>query len=814
MSTLLLPDTRPSLNRVRAIVTTKWGNTGYRPIVVSSLENYYVDSAIDTDADTWQVVIGDPYGEFLDMLKRDSEVRMQLFGVGQEATNFLMTGIADEIEFDQDGSIVVTGRDLSALALDSTVPPHRYQHVRAYSVVAQQARQLGFQQTNLAKQPMVKKLEVTDGNESYWEFWYRLYRKEKMFLWTDPNGTLIGGPLNSGYGNNPTYFFGKPRQGEEARVRQSYIPVEQVAIRKSTQQRVWQVWVYGQKGDNGFREITEDPTIANWMKRPVKILQDTDAHTPASARKLGWQEIYEGKVGSLEVTITVPDPGFAIHTNRIAIVRIPEIGFSGDFYVVGVRYQGGPDGFVQEVRLRERQFALSRRTPSDPKIQNTTEAPRQQSVTDSLAEGLANTSGMPDQWAQYFVKAAKDWHGPWDYSLFLATLFAIADQETNFRNIRSNGGPGGSGIPWYPWKVDRSGPTYGEVIGDKLFPGVVDIPKMGVAIDRFKRTREDYERIFANEPGQYTGSTWAVGPMQLYSLGYKHWADDHFKPGFRDEYEGGRWNVESNIWAGARALRDKLQTSVGDTGKDADLWAGVSHYGHHYADEGPNTVPTKYAVSVKNKVYNDPGYLNNVNQSLQSARESAKAVKDNQTEPTFSDTQVTGDNELPSLAEVRKFWTSLGTGYNSVAEKRRAIVMCAMWGYYNRDDMHYAGRSTGHQGERLSDFDPPPNFPAWTDCSGFARWCYLSATAPDPGTWTSPQWNNASAKSISVAQLQPGDLIFYANPNSTSGHVVVYVGFGKIVSFGQEDGPSLYSIVGQNPYRASEIAGYRNYFGS
>ena len=60
---------------------------------------------------------------------------------------------------------------------------------------------------------------------------------------------------------------------------------------------------------------------------------------------------------------------------------------------------------------------------------------------------------------------------------------------------------------------------------------------------------------------------------------------------------------------------------VKDSGRDIDLWAGVSAYGHHFAGEGPDTVPTKYAVMVKNKVFNDPGYLESVKSSLAEAQQ-------------------------------------------------------------------------------------------------------------------------------------------------------------------------------------------------
>ena len=145
--------------------------------------------------------------------------------------------------------------------------------------------------------------------------------------------------------------------------------------------------------------------------------------------------------------------------------------------------------------------------------------------------------------------------------------------------------------------------------------------------------------------------------MQLYSIGFKHAADDHFKLNNRNEFSGGRWHPEHNIWAAAQALRIKCRAAGLDTGKDADIWAGVSLYGHDAHTYRPG-VPTKYARSVKNKVHNasdsgDP-FLQIVQESLQNAREAAKAMEDGDTSAANGDASVPFG--LPkNAAEALKF---------------------------------------------------------------------------------------------------------------------------------------------------------------
>jgi len=121
---------------------------------------------------------------------------------------------------------------------------------------------------------------------------------------------------------------------------------------------------------------------------------------------------------------------------------------------------------------------------------------------------------------------------------------------------------------------------------------------------------------------------------------------------------------------------------------------------------------------------------------------------------------------------------------------RQAVVDAAMYGYGQRAYMHYTQDS-----RRMTDFAPPPNVPNWTDCSGFATWCYKTAGAPDPNGlgyngygFTGTMLKHGRNVSLS-GPLRKADLIFYGRPVVT--HVAIYVGNGRVVSFGSEPGPLL-----------------------
>jgi cell wall-associated NlpC family hydrolase/prophage tail gpP-like protein len=764
--------TNPSITNVRALVTTKWGNTGYRPLTVKNIESYYVDTALDNDADAWQIDIGDLNGDYMEVFRRDSEVRVQLFGYSAIGSDYIMTGIADNIEYSEEGTLSLTGRDLSAIATDTILPPTQMRHARAHTIVKTQATRLGFKKTNLAYANQSFKKQYTDGSESYWEFWYRLYRKEKKWIWTEPDGTLVANVLS--YDARPSYFFGIPSQNDSPKIRKMYLPIEHAGFVKNTTKRLGHVWVYGHHGDNGFVVMQEDTHTSGWMKRPLKIMLDTDAITPKSATKMAWEEIFEGKVGELELRLTVVDPGYEIHQNRTAVVRIPELDYANTMFVVGVRRSGGRDGVTLEVRLREKNYAISRRVPTDPKLPETPSKNVAATVGDTLQGVLPNHQ----EWAPFFVKAAQKFHGPWDYTIFLATLIAICDQETggSFVNVRRNGGPGGSGIEWYAFTGNSS-----------ESPNRPASPR-----DEHGRTLEEWRTLFANVKGQYVNEDYAVGPMQLLSSGYKFYADDLQKAGFHDQFNGGRWNPEYNIMGGGYALRDKCK-AIGDTGRTQDLWAAVGNYG-----EG-----AKYEQSVKSKVYNT--YLSQVQDALKAAQEAAKAARDSATDGTSSGSTSTETfpSGLPSKAQILAFYSTYNPNLADVFQKRMAIQYCAVWGCYHEGDMEYVHTWSPKINARLSDDDPPPNVPGFTDCSGFAHWCYKSAGAPDPGTWTGPQWT--SGNKISAAQLQVGDLVFY-NGTVVPGHVAVYIGGGNVATFGTEPGPVI------KPVKYwSALAGYRSY---
>jgi len=815
----------PPLKNVRAVITTKW-TRGYRPLVIRTVESYYIDQSLDNDADVWQIEIGDPVGQYTALLQRDSEVKVEIIGVGGGVSGHIVTGYADEITYTNEGTVTLNGRDLAALALDSFAEPKQYRHAKAWAIIGTQSRQIGFQRTSLLKGQQVKKLQYTDGSETYWEFWYRLIRKEKMWLWCSPNGTLVANTLN--YESVPSYWFGTPPRTASKYLKVHHIPVETVEWKKTTQGRVGSLLIYGHKGDNGFLTTVADPTLKLWTKKPRKNILDTDAHTTTAAQKTGWEEIFEGKVGAIEITLTVAEPGFLIRPNRVAHVRIPEMNLVGYFFVVGVRAEARNEGLAQEVRLREIGYALSRRVPTDPKMQ-TTGPPKNKDVSSSLSDAISGMDEMPAAWGDYFYKAADKWHGPWDFNLFLSCLLGICHQETGFRNIRQNGVKvsdgnlaGRDGIEWHPRpsasdpKVDGPAGARGPLVPAPAgAQGPVGVTQNAKVVQ--------WKLDFVNEPGDFglNRNDVGVGPMQLTYQGYKDQADEMPDgKGKHDQYSGNRWHPEYNIMVAAKALRENLKATVHDAGSPDNLiWMGVSAF-----NKGPGGAfaGDPYAIGVKNTVYNEPGYLGLVNSAIQDARVAADAAKDNQSEGPVDAKAILPKQlftEQQCIAEFSKTKDPLydppvfgGRLMTPSEQRRRKIVAAALYGVYHEPEVPYVWG-----GGRVKKWPVPPAIAPGTDCSGYVTYCYLMAKSPDPnggtygGAYTGTLWDHGKTVATKLAQMNqasPGDLMFYNDPRSKHAHVIVYVGYGHAVSHGQQSDPILVQI---NNYRTSEFVGAKTY---
>lgn len=578
-----------------ATITSQWGSRGYKGVPISRVENFTVDSAMDTDADQWSIDIGDPHAQLVDLLNRDSEVRVALTlrtpGNNLEA---LLQGYADTIGFTEDGILSLQGRDLSAVAVDDTAPPHTYPNMRPDQVILQQARERGFSKFNIASMASIQNL-ATDGSESVWDFWYRMVRTKKMFIWVGPVGQLNVGFLN--YAAKPSYYFGTVAPDINNNPK-SWVKVQTAEIVKNTSTRVGQVWAYGTNGKIAFGPIkAADQLITSWIKRPLHIITEDAAHTKqAKALQDAQEEIFEGIVGSIEVTLQVPNPGFIIRQNSVAYVNLPTMGFKGEYFVVGVRTMGSSNGSMMEIRLREKTYALSRRVPQDPTLQS---GPAAQNYNPNALGAAIGIGPASKNWDDYFVISATKWHGDWDFALFLAGLYGICEVESSFQNIREGnfGGP-----EWTPPPAQSSGaPTLSTILQPPSWaPSFPPTTTQG-QITSLQEWKKDFSNSAGNPLNPYKREA-GVGPMQLTDLSAKQKADTY--GGSAGEYTGARWNPAANIWEAGEVLAGKLQ---GLPPTEDNFWIGIERY------NGSGSAAIAYMKKVKSAANN---YLPTIKSAL------------------------------------------------------------------------------------------------------------------------------------------------------------------------------------------------------
>jgi hypothetical protein len=572
---------------------------------------------MDQDSDNFSIVIGDPRNVLGVLLNRDNEIRVQIFGVGADVA-YLLTGIVDDIDLSEDGRLTLTGRDNSAIATDTMADAGKWTFVKPDRFIQRQAQDLKLTDKFSLMPTSTKKTVKTDGSETAWEFWYRLIRKEKQWLWFTSDGILTSHTLN--YNMKPSYFFGTPPLNASSAESRRWMPVERISYKKSTQGRLGYVVVFFHQNSHpdstpppGTRGAIDDKTTREWLKRPLKFIEDRHAHTLSAAKKSAYEEIFESKVGALEIKITIPDLGVIIRANRMATLRVPEIDLHGDWFVVGSRIIADESGFVQEVRLREKGYAISKRVPDDPE---TTRPPGKSQDPEAKCEGLCTV--IP-RWCDEFYASAYHWRGNVPFDLFLSTLVAICHVETGggFKNERSsitgNGGPvpGVKGVEWFEWDGK---------------------PKGGI------NTYAEWVLSFANEKGKASPAVQediAVGPMQLYTRDYKYKADQ-YPPNENngiDELKGNRWLPKSNIWEAGRVL------GVDKGGnREETLWAAVAGYGP--ADGG------QYVEAVRRLVYNT--YLPRIKEEL------TNCIETQAFEPTdkYKDPLRDADNIPNHLARI------------------------------------------------------------------------------------------------------------------------------------------------------------------
>lgn len=719
------------MRAAHADISVNLGNHGHRKITTAHVLDYQTSQSVDNDADTFNVTLGNVGGKLDPIMVRDNELIVTLYLTNLKGEpKPIFTGIADVATLTEELLAPIVGRDLpTSLSIDSDAAPGRWRNHKPDKFIQHRAKAVGIRRTRIAD---MKKLAsfFTDGSEKEWQLWYRLARMRGMYMWSDNLGTLHVDHL--GYSLKPAYHFGTPVKGGP---QANWLPVEQPLTHSSTKQgRIHKSIVYGTDTKRAQTKVGQsiDHRIDSWTKKPVEILTSTKHRSQSELSGLAKDEIFEGIVGAEELVITVRDANVVIEQNTMAMVNLPDYGYEQEMmFVVGVDRTGSMDTeCIQTVRLREKGFALTKRVPDAPTLDQGTHVGTNVS-SGSIAEQLGN-QGV--RWPDYFVRATQEFRGSWDFAVFLGVLLSICSVETGFKNERQIAAGGfNSGEEWQTYKHWLNS-------GDRLTSTKPEVELL-----------REYEQTFANNPknrlNPFYPANAGVGPMQVTSSGVKTWADEYGWQGKKDvdEYQGGRWNPESNIRAAARSLGVWLRTPPAANPTNADsIWIGVGRYNAGLGNpSAQQTYITKVRRAYKNTYY-------------KIAQQAVLAAKPNKGTSTKVNVPGYGTLNLPSTTpdEVRR----------AINFALRRLGDPYKWGGYGPlyDCSSFVTASLAHGSAALAKKLDEPN-----------------QATHHHGDDTYTLFRRGRFKSVSKDALLPGDLVFFrGNPPE---HVGMYLYDGLFI---------------------------------
>lgn len=728
--------------RIVAEITLAPGKGKPSKFLVPRVEAYQIVQAVDLDADTFSLDVGDSQKILKDAYDRDTEIRVVINGTGNDGVKRPMfTGIADLAQLGTQHLLSITGRDEPSVIMDTDAEPGRWKSVKPQQFLTQRARKLGLKNVSIPPMKQVPTL-FTDATEKEWQFWYRIVRGAGMYMRSTSKGGLVIDHL----AYSPTQFaysFGRRPANDKSKAA-DWIPVEDVTIASSKQSRIYRSLVYGEDAKKGSVRIgqSRDPRIENWRRRATVTTTTSTVKTQDKMNDDAKLEIFEGIVGVQEHILVVRDSGTVIEQDSMCRVNLPDYGLVGHFYVVGVTRQGGTDSFTQLVRLRDRGFALSHRVPDAPTLDKTEKDPSVSNKPIGALSTALEDAGIP--YGDSFLRAAEEYGVPagWNRAQFAAVLMSIAKVESGFRNVREGGNE-----EWY----ERPVGTYADAIGDKILS-----QPSGSGRDAAIRA---WEKLFANAKGDpdnpYSGRSASngeagVGVMQLTSLSLKQNADDiAFKESKRKkgQLEGGRWDPDANIRAGGKYLADVLKAVGADPTKPETIWTGVG--GYH---TGPGGAGSASATNYANKV--KLGYNTFLNDTINS---------------------ITGTQALPPGSAIRS-WDVPGHGRVEAPDGTPPEVAKAItWALSKYGDPYLSG------GPKPGEFH--------FDCSSFAMGAYTFTTPALGSVMNGPSHTyHGNDTTYTLAEpgrfavvakddLKPGDWVFFHD----LGHMGIYLGDGLVI---------------------------------
>ena len=312
---------------------------------IKRMSEYDIETSLDIPADSFNIVIENPidekgYGVNADIFNaNDSFEISENYGV-------ILNGVSDDVEeyWDENGSrIEIGGRDRSMILLENDAEPKTYYKLKLSAFISQVAGLYGFKARVNSKYDKVIEKIVVEVGDSEWDCIFRETKKLDMWLWCEPDGTLVADVLN--YSGTPIYKFSNDLGMKDA------IRIKKFGKKKRGADLKNEVWVRGH-GKKAFTAKYKDSDLTNKGYKRRMITEDGEAKDISKGQEIAKRQVEERKRGSFEIELTI-NGKHPIEANKTAYIKDKVTRVDGVFFIVGVRDKKNSNvGHEKTIRLR------------------------------------------------------------------------------------------------------------------------------------------------------------------------------------------------------------------------------------------------------------------------------------------------------------------------------------------------------------------------------------------------------------------------------------------------------------------------------
>lgn len=311
---------------------------------INRMSEYDVETSLDIPADYFNIIIENPiddrgYGINADIFNPNDTFRIS------EHYGVILNGVSDDVDefWDENSSkIEISGRDISMLLLENDAEPRTYNKLKLSAFINKIAGPYGFKARVNSKYDKVINKIVVEVGDSEWDTLFRETKKLGMWLWCEPDGTLVADKLN--YSEKPSYKFSNDLGIEAIRMKKFSKKKRGADIKN-------EVWVRGH-GNKAFTAKYKDKDLSSKGYKRRMIIEDGEAKNISKGQEIAKRHVQERKRGSFEIELTIHGK-HEVKTNKTAYVKDKVTKTEGTFFIVGVRDKKNDNiGHEKVIRLR------------------------------------------------------------------------------------------------------------------------------------------------------------------------------------------------------------------------------------------------------------------------------------------------------------------------------------------------------------------------------------------------------------------------------------------------------------------------------